>query len=250
MIQETLAKTGDNTQIACKCIYTSMEPHQILIFEDLTKKNYKPVSGIEGSLPIVKIALSKLARYHAVCFKTNSETGEIKKDYEKIQFDVEKLKQMPMFRDGFPFFLDMLKTIPDLKEYVPIFERIAADKPVDKAYSMFDDCKANWMILTHGDFHLKNIMLSEKEDGSVDDVLLIDFQACCWGPAITDITYMLYMMLDTKTRLERRDEVIYHYYKEFTETLRRINFTGEFPKLTDLYKDILSFKDYGERFLL
>uniref|UniRef100_T1GI07 CHK kinase-like domain-containing protein n=1 Tax=Megaselia scalaris TaxID=36166 RepID=T1GI07_MEGSC len=151
---------------------------------------------------------------------------------------------MPMFRDGFPFFLDMLKTIPDLQEYVPIFERILANSPVDKAYLMFDNCKANWMVLTHGDFHLKNTMIRYNDDESVDDILLIDFQACCWGPVVTDIIYMLYLMLDSKDRLERRDEAVYHYYKEFTDTLHQIGFSGDFPKLSDLYKDILLFKDY------
>lgn len=252
-IEAALRAAGDNTEIVGKCFYTAVEPELILIFEDLTIDNYKAIDKWGGDWELGKKSLEKLAKWHAVTFKSSVEGDEDFKKFNVTLFNDEQALQMPMFRDGFKNFFDMLQSTPEFSEYVPIFEKIMANNPLQKATNIFKAYKngdpAHLYVLNHGDFHIKNVMYTEKDDGKVDDVKLVDFQLSFWGPAVIDLTYMLYMLIDGESRLNRRNEIIYHYFTCFTETLKQLKFAGEFPKLTDLYKDFLTYKDFGNYFL-
>lgn len=89
-------------------------------------------------------------------------------------------------------------------------------------------------------------MFTETDSGKADDVLLVDFQMCIWAPAVIDLIYMLYMMLNDYDRIHRRKEITHYYFEIFTETLKTSKFTGEYPKLVELYKDFITYKDFGE----
>lgn len=57
-------------------------------------------------------------------------------------------------------------------------------------------------------------------------------------------------MLNTEAR-ERRQDVVLHYYKEFTSTLKKIGYLGKVPTLLDLNLELLQNGDLGKfnRFL-
>lgn len=246
--EETLRSAGDYTQLGAKCLYSSFEPQEVLIFEDLTKKNYITVDNFSGNWNIAKKAIEKLAKWHAVSYKLVKEGNTDLLKFEKGFFGDKKLREIPMFRDGYKLFIDMLKTNTEFVEYVPKFERLFAKDHITQAQQLFravsNGCD-NIFVLNHGDFHIKNIMFTEKNHGEIDDVMLIDFQICIWGPAANDLIYMLYTFLDNESRINRRDELIYYYFSNFTKTLRKLQYSGQFPKLTDLYKDLITYKDFG-----
>lgn len=248
VFEKVLIEANDDTQIACKCLYTSVTPHKTMVFEDLARRNFKCPDFADKLSPISMKALEKLAKWHALSFKLNADDGQISKNFKFGTFECFPLEEFPLFRDGFNLFLDMLKKESEFKDYVPKFEKLIADNVLIKAlrgYKSFTNGDhANLFVLNHGDAHLKNTMMAET--GSDLDVLLIDFQACYWGPAVMDLTYFLYLSIDSESRASKRDEIIYTYFKIFTETLKNIGFTGSFPKLTDLYKDFLTYKDYGK----
>uniref|UniRef100_T1H3N9 CHK kinase-like domain-containing protein n=1 Tax=Megaselia scalaris TaxID=36166 RepID=T1H3N9_MEGSC len=135
------------------------------------------------------------------------------------------------------------------KEYVPIFEKLISGNILRKSQEGFnaylERANVNICVLNHGDAHLKNTMVKINSSGNVEDILWIDFQTCHFGPAVMDLMYFLYMsIIDHDTRINKREEIIYSYFKIFTQTLKNLGFDGEFPKLVDLYKDFLTFKDY------
>lgn len=248
-IEEALRAIGNNTEIVGKCLYTAEEPEMILIFEDLTKDNFKAIDSWGGDWNLGKKAIEKLAKLHAVSFKSGQEGESFFQEFQGSFFNDDAILEIPMFRDGFKNFLELLKSNPEFSEYVPKFEKIVENKPLQKATKLIkavsNGDKVHLLVLNHGDFHIKNIMYTEK-DGELDDVRLIDFQGSAWGPAVFDLTYMLYMLLDDESRLNRRNEIIHYYFTHLIESLKNLKFEGELPKLTELYKDFLTYKDFGK----
>ncbi|KAL5290994.1 hypothetical protein ACFFRR_010417 [Megaselia abdita] len=245
--QKLLRDSGDLTEICGKCLYASSEPHETLIFEDLTKNNYKAVTNWGGSWEIGKKAVEKLAKWHALSFKMVNEGDQSLLEFSKNGFTNDFIKEVPKFKNGFRDFVEMLKKHQEFEQYVTKFEKLSKEDPISKAQALYkaflNGDNANLFVLNHSDFHIKNVMFTEKDE-KVDDVLLLDFQACIWGPAVIDLIYMLYMMLDEESRLTRRYEIIHHYFETFTGTLETLKFSGQFPKLTDLYKDFITYKDF------
>ncbi|KAL5273151.1 hypothetical protein ACFFRR_000106 [Megaselia abdita] len=245
--EKILKEANDDTQIGCKCLYSCLEPHKTMVFEDLTRKNFRcPGNFGDNMFDVAMKALNKLAKWHAISYKLNADDGKISKEFQNGALTDMNFDDIPMYRDGISFFIDMLKNEPDFKDYIPKFEKLKADNFLKKATRAYASSKtgefANLFVLNHGDFHLKNTMMADN-NGELE-VLLIDFQICFWGPAAIDLTYFLYMSIDTETRATKRNEIIYTYFETFTETLKQIGFTGRIPKLSNLYKDFLSFKDY------
>lgn len=247
--EEILRSAGDHTQLGAKCLYSSFEPQEILIFEDLTKKNYITVDDFKGNWDIAIKAIEKLAKWHAISFKLVNEGNTDLLKFNKGFFGDAKIREIPMFRDGYKHFIDLLKRHAEFSEYVPKFEKLYAKDHITQAQKVFravsNGCD-NIFVLNHGDFHIKNVMFTEKDRGEIDDVMLIDFQICIWAPAANDLIYMLYTFLDNDSRMNRRDEIIYHYFNIFTQTLKMLKYSGDFPKLTDLYKDLITYKDFGK----
>lgn len=247
--EKILNDIGDDTQLSGNCLYAASDPQEILIFEDLTKKHYKTVTNWGGNWEVGKKAIAKLAKWHAMSYKMVNEGDPSLQKFTKNGFNDDKIKEVPMFKYGFRDFVEMLKKHPEFEPYTSRFEKLASNDPISKTQALYNAFvngdKANLYVLNHGDFHIKNLMFTEKDDGKVDDVLLVDFQLCIWGPAVIDLIYMLYMMMDDESRIHRRNEIIYYYFETLTKTLGQLKFTGDYPKLTDLYKDFITYKDFG-----
>lgn len=248
--EEVLKNAGDLTYLGGKCVYAASEPEVIIIFEDLTKQGYKTVENWGGSWEIGKKAVEKLAKWHAVSFKITSDGDKNLQSFLRNGFSDDKIAEFPLFKYGFGDFVNMLRNVPELQQFAPKFETLFSGIPMSRSQALFrafsNGDKANLFVLNHGDFHIKNMMFTEKDDGKLDDVLLVDFQMSIWGPAVIDLTYMLYMLLDQDSRLTRRNEIIHYYFETFTKTLDNLKYSGEYPKLTDLYKDFITYKDFGE----
>lgn len=246
--QKSLKDSGDDTEIGGKCVYGSLTPYPVIMFEDLTTLNYKPVSSWAGDWEITKKAVSKLAKWHALSYKSYIEEDKNPKSFRSNFFSGDKRLTFPAFANSYKNFLTTLKQHGDLFQFIPKFERLAADEPLLKIQNIYEDSRAeaNLFVLNHSDFHIKNFMYLENDSGELIDVKLIDFQLCIWAPAVIDLIYMMYMCLDVESRLQRRDEIIHFYYSDFIETLNKLNFSGPVPKLTDIYKDFITFKDFGK----
>ncbi|KAL5290652.1 hypothetical protein ACFFRR_010174 [Megaselia abdita] len=250
--EKMLKEIGDNTQLSGKCLHSSSEPYEVLVFEDLSKDNYKTVTTWGGNLEISKGAIEKLAKWHALSFKMVSDGNTNLQTFTKNGFTDGNMLETPTFKYGFKNFVDMIKREPELQQYSSKFEKIVSGDPFAESLSVYRafvrNEKASLFVLNHGDFHIKNLMFKGEDDGKVDDVRLVDFQMCIWGPAVIDLTYMLYMMMDEE-RIPRRQEMIHYYFEIFSDTLKKLKYTGEFPKLADIYKDFITYRNF-ELFML
>lgn len=250
--EKLLDEVLDHKRLGGRCLYAGSDPQYVLVSEDLRKENYHTTSNWGGSWEIGKLAVEKLAMWHAMSYKLHKDGDQSLTVFTKNVYSDDKLYESPMFKYGFSNLVEMLRKDPDLQAYLPKFEQLLSEDPISKMKTVYNfnanDHKASLVVLNHGDFHIKNLVVLKKDE-AVEDVLLVDYQLCIWGPAVIDLTYMLYTMFDDESRLNRRNEIIHHYFDIFTETLRKLKVSGKLPKLTDLYKDFITYKDLGKSYL-
>lgn len=75
--ERILREAGDNTKLFVPCIYHSLKPRQVMIFEDLVPQGYTVIRDSPPSLGDLKLAFDKLAKWHAVSMKVINEVGFI-----------------------------------------------------------------------------------------------------------------------------------------------------------------------------
>jgi len=133
-----------------------------------------------------------------------------------------------------------------LQEIIGKLEKIES-KIYKKCSNIYEYSKTETRlnVLNHGDFHIKNLMFKYCDDNkTVQDAQIIDFALCFWGSMVLDLTYVLYAIYDGRLRNEKRDEIIYTYFKKFESCLKSIGCKPEkIPKFKDLLYDFNNLGD-------
>lgn len=146
-----------------------------------------------------------------------------------------------MFSANFQYLADKIRTWPG---YETIADKLVAIKPkiMEKGVKSTTPNKPGegYNVLNHGDFHSKNLLFKKDEQNNINEILLIDFQLCNWASPAIDIIYALYMIANTETRQNHRDEIISYYYEQFVLTLKDIAMLSNIPTLLDLQAELLS----------
>ncbi|KAH8310213.1 hypothetical protein KR044_000008, partial [Drosophila immigrans] len=252
--EEILREAGDETSLYVPCIYHSLEPRQVMIFEDLVPLGYVVIRDRDPTIEEIHGAYTKLAKWHAVSYKLNKEEPALMQKFKHSLMELPKISKDPVFSTGMDHFLKLLDSQPDLKKYKPYFEKM---RPIymQHCINTFREHRENpqedaYYVLCHGDFHLRNMMVRHcKTSGQLEDCMLLDFQMSNVGPMPNDIIYSIYNMLSAEQRQNQRDEFIYFYFSTFIETLKKINYDGELPTLLKFREQLFRHK-YLEFFLL
>ncbi|XP_055915093.1 uncharacterized protein LOC129948211 [Eupeodes corollae] len=242
-----LRKIGDKTVLGANLLYYSLEPRKVIIFEDICPKGYTVLRDRQCTMEEVKASLLKLAKWHAVSYKLASEGDTSVTGYKESFLAFKGAEEMPIFTTGMENFINKLETVDDLKHFVPQLRAIKKDvlkRSINSARSGQEKGLEGIFVLCHGDFHRKNLMFKHSSNGELEDVLLIDFQVCNYGPAVLDIIYIMYMLISEDMRTNHYDEIIYFYCSSFIECLKKLKFQGQIPKISDFFIDILRHKHF------
>ncbi|XP_055918985.1 uncharacterized protein LOC129951021 [Eupeodes corollae] len=249
---EELRNIGDDTILGAKALYYSLQPRKVIVFEDIALKGYGVLSERMANMEEAKMAFLKLSKWHALSYKLASEGDTNVSSYCESFFNRNDLEKIPFMTGGIKNFIDKIDTIDELRKYVPHLRRLAEDllkKCIASTKAYRDKSPKGIFVLNHGDFHFKNIMVKRNGEKKLVDVMLIDFQMCSFGPAILDVMYGIYMLLDPKLRSTYFDEIMYFYCSNFIDTLKKLKFQGEIPKITDFYIEMYC-HPHWELFLL
>uniref|UniRef100_A0A336M177 CSON009903 protein n=1 Tax=Culicoides sonorensis TaxID=179676 RepID=A0A336M177_CULSO len=240
-MERLLHAAGDNIKLCPKLIYQSYEPAPIIILEDISVDGYemsgKPVDYETG----LKIA-STLAKFHATSMYINEKDMDLSNIFNE-SFVIANIPNTNLtFMDvgvmpNMELLLDELKSWPDNDLVVDKFIKMKGKlvKAMKDVYGRKN--QSIYSVLNHSDFHFKNIMFRYEKE-RVESLQLLDFQCCLWATPAIDVNYLLYMMLNTEAR-ERRQDVLLHYYNEFSSTLKKIGYLGRIPTLLDLNMELL-----------
>ncbi|SPP84320.1 uncharacterized protein LOC117585912 isoform X1 [Drosophila guanche] len=252
--ERILKQAGDDTKLYAACIFHSMEPRQVMIFEDLVPQGYIVVRGRSVREEELCASLSKLAKWNAVSMKFNNENPDFIKEFKYGLFDLPTLMSDPMVTTGMGNFIAMLDQVPDLKKYKPHFEKIK-DNYLDRTRAVMTEYRTDPKsdepyVLAHGDFHLRNMMFRHnKETGAFEDVMLVDFQICNLAPISVDLIYSIYMLMEPEQRWNHGEKLINFYITILVDTLKKIGYKGTMPTQEKIWQQIHRHKIY-EFFLI
>ncbi|KAH8312773.1 hypothetical protein KR044_012884 [Drosophila immigrans] len=239
--EEILRQAGDETQLCVPCVYHSLKPRQVIIFEDLVPQGYTVIRGRDGSIEEVKAGYAKLAKMQAVSFKILHENPDFLKDFKNGINSMPNVTSDPFFSTGISNMLEVLDSVPELSKYKPYL------KSIEKTYlkdflQVMEEYRSNrqpdgYYVLSHGDYHLRNMMFRyNPTNGSLEDCMLLDYQGCNVTPISADLINSIYLLMGPELRRESYKELLDFYFSTFVETLEKIGFKGELPNFVDFWR--------------
>ncbi|KAH8358896.1 hypothetical protein KR093_003192 [Drosophila rubida] len=247
--EKILRKVGDQTILGASCLYHSLEPRQVLIFEDLVPQGYTVMRDRDATEEELKAVYTKLAKLHAISFKMLDEKPDYLKEFKNGIFEIPNFIDDPFMSAGMENFITMIKKLPEFSKYVTHFEKLRIDY-MDRAKDILQEYRVNrkpdgYYVLCHGDFHLRNMMFQyNPTNGAFKDIMLLDFQMSNLCPITNDLIYSIYMLMGPECRKNNYKDMLNFYFETFVETLQKIGYMGKLPNVTDFWKQMSQHKAY------
>ncbi|XP_037822892.1 uncharacterized protein LOC119611400 [Lucilia sericata] len=236
-IEKILQEIGEPTKMSAQLIYQSLEPHQVIVMEDLCEAGYETVRGRNLTENEIKMVYLKIAKFHAVTYVLGQgEKHEIVTKYNKGIFNNSAVMSMDFTRNGIWNFIQMLTEHEEFSVYL---EKVKLMQPhmMEVCMELYNAYRLHKshdeiFVLNHGDLHIKNLMFKFDQNGELLDVIFVDYQMNCFAPSTLDPIYSQYTMLSAELRL-RKNEFMHYYFSEFIRVLKGLNYQGELPRYSD-----------------
>lgn len=234
-MERVLRTIGAKTEFGPRLLHSSKDPTLIMVFDDLTKRDYVTKSS-QLNLHEAKIAYTKMARWHAAsmfladtvpAIKAPNKGHAIMAEYANAKWAacIAMLAKLCQNWPGYGIY----------SEYLEKFKKSFSKRILDIYTPQESDL---FNVFNHGDFHFKNMMFKTL-DGKTTDILLLDYQICAWGSPAIDIIYSLYTALSVETRDNHRDELIKFYHDELVSVLTKLGYQKKIPSLIELHVELL-----------
>ncbi|XP_044268164.1 uncharacterized protein LOC123013601 [Tribolium madens] len=215
------------------------------VFEDLSTKGYVTFPSRESlTLDCVKVAVASLAKLHASGLILEEKTlstlnQKLEKELaEAFYSNSESVKaSMEAFKTGAYAVID-LSHKPTMKISNEWFkQKLSEVLDLQKLYAAPSRKFRN--TICHGDVWTGNFMF--KLDQKPKTCVLVDFQACRYGPPAQDVITFLYLTTNRDFRGKHQEEVLGFYYKQLDSILDQFGFKNlitkeEFDESCRFYK--------------
>ncbi|XP_055706899.1 uncharacterized protein LOC129803990 [Phlebotomus papatasi] len=235
-MKKIMESIGDHDEIAPRLIYHNTDP-DILIFEDITKLGYEMNNGFYDFHSTIKV-VKKLAKFHALSIYIDDNKYKHKIDLKKYTPMVTEavVDRLKVFFEGFDYLKDEVR---NWLGFEVIADKLAVQNEtfVNKLLDVYKHPKAEFKVLCHGDYHVKNMMFIKSGD-SIDKIMLLDYQLSFWASPAYDLIYLLYAFGNSETR-KRRAEILLNYHDALTEYLNRLGCLRKPLSLLELNIDML-----------
>ncbi|EDW84833.1 uncharacterized protein Dwil_GK14337 [Drosophila willistoni] len=231
----------NDIQLAPKCLLTEVREGNIhFIFEDLCVKNFKNVDRIKGlDMVHMERALHKLAEFHAASAVYADKNGPYPKEFDSgFVVPTEKVKEFlsRSFKVKELAYQNGIKScgLPNtqIEKYIKDFPN--AEQYWALALSSLEVDPNDFNVLIHGDFWSSNLMCNYHKDGSIDQLILVDFQIGKWGSPAQDLLFFIILSAANDIRLKEFDNFVRIYWERLVECLKVLNFKKPLPQLRDL----------------
>ncbi|XP_017104266.2 uncharacterized protein [Drosophila bipectinata] len=234
-------EAGWDIQLAPKCLKTEERNGEIhFIFEDLRVKGFGNMDRTKGlDMEHMTASLHKLAEYHAASAVFEEKNGRYPEEFYE-GFVNRSCKQFHI--DGFRLkekaFKKAMLTwgMKDAEKYVEKF-------PTEEQYwaqclATLDYNNDEFYVLSHGDFWSSNLMSSYLPDGSLNKLLLIDFQLPKWSHPAEDLLFFLILSPKNELRLKEFDNFVRIYWERLIECLKVLKYQKRLPALRDIQRSM------------
>lgn len=229
-----------------RLVYSSDTP-AVLIFDDLTQSNYQ-MHYTPLTMDQMGLVIEKLAKYHALSMViAESDESSLVTDFgccfkpDRFRAIFEQMMQRAVELSA------SVRTWPGMEE---IGEKVEAS--IEKLFKGFSECyvgspttsPTEFNVLSHGDFHVRNLMFRKDDLGTIEDVVFLDFQVPMYLSPAMDLIYAKNAMAGTDAR-KRRSEVYRMYHRNLAKSLELYGFKGRIPSAVDVNIEVLRMAVYG-----
>uniref|UniRef100_A0A182LS42 CHK kinase-like domain-containing protein n=1 Tax=Anopheles culicifacies TaxID=139723 RepID=A0A182LS42_9DIPT len=221
-----------------RCIYGALKPRTILILEDISDQGWvmgEFISTLDEMKPLVK----DIAMFHAASVMIESLDPNFAAKYQHT-IATKFIGLEGMLRKGFGDLMQLTAMYPEFAHFAKPLGKFQEDLK-DFFDGMFLPSKTHQNVLIHGDCHVKNVMHRLDCEGRVMDTILLDYQVSCWTSPAIDLYYLLDLIPTQTVKDNHRCEIIYLYYQQYTDLLKRLGYKGKISSLLDLQLELLRF---------
>ncbi|XP_050294684.1 uncharacterized protein LOC126734895 [Anthonomus grandis grandis] len=196
---------------------TSLEPHSktvdenaVIILENLKLKGFHNQDRLEGfDLESTKKVLQSLANLQATTLSLRKKQPELFET--KVRPHLHEPRPLP------PFNYDKLLT-----------ENLETATLVGKIHNLLNKSQRTiirepWATVTHNDFWINNIMITNKADGTIDKIKLIDFQMPDYSSPVRDVIFFLFSSVSMPVLRYHLDKLLQYYFTEFISVLKKFD---------------------------
>lgn len=241
--EKLLISVGDDTKFAPKCLHTTFEPKDLLVFEDMREKGYKAFPrnhqlNFDQALPII-VKIAKLHATSAVLFEKNSSIMEL--------YVEGSISTNPERQDFLVHYENCARTLGLVaeKEWGSEWKEIAgklktlSKKIVQKGCDLYLRDDKSFNVFNHNDLWIPNVLFKFNENNSIEDILFVDFQLSYFGSPGIDLNFFFYGSLSEETRILSTKKLTRIYHQILSETLSKLNFKKKIPTLHDIHVELL-----------
>ncbi|CAD6238140.1 GSCOCG00008411001-RA-CDS [Cotesia congregata] len=222
-LREMESVLQDGTKFGGRCYYSQVKNPAMLIIEDLTPLGFKLADRQAGlDLPHCKLALQRLAKFHASSVLVCEKDPQVRKDHRRGMFSAEfPPAVLTFFISGMRSLAKTADSWPELSEDCKKKLKKIADAAYSKACEIGKLREDEFNVINHGDFWVNNMMF-KYDKGNITDHIFVDFQMCHYGTPAFDLLYFLNTSVSEEVLMDHKDHLIEEYHKTLFETMRKI----------------------------
>ncbi|XP_055382980.1 uncharacterized protein LOC129613087 [Condylostylus longicornis] len=241
--EEMLNSVGISTTFAPRYIYVD---EGIIVMENLKEKGYA-LQDIKSGLNFQQCLtlINKLAQFHACSMVLYAKDPDLFRYHINPTITEEDENPMHIFyKNQFETCIEICKNNSELHKFLPNLEEINKNLIIRIA-NIFKKNKNGINVLNHGDAWANNFLYKMNTNGSVDEVLMVDYQEGIFGSPAIDLLCFIYSSWSKETYIKHKDDLIEYYIKKLTETLETLNYDGVIPTLNDIIEELKLKRDHG-----
>ncbi|KYN14138.1 hypothetical protein ALC57_13723 [Trachymyrmex cornetzi] len=233
-------------RLSGKTLYVQNEDPMLLVIEDLAAIGFRMADRLSGlDLDHSILALHGLARFHATSVALCEKEPKQKEMYSKGQFNKQQSSEMKdIFIKCTKGLAEEIAHWPEVKQYS---EKIA--KLSDHIYQIGIDstklCDEEFNVITHGDFHVSNMLFRYDNDGKPIDHMFVDFQMCVYATPTLDLLFFLNTSPSLDVMENNTNTLLNEYLGTLSATMKQLNCKTQPPTMEELKATMKRKADYG-----
>ncbi|ALC38388.1 CG7135 [Drosophila busckii] len=239
----------ESWQLGARHYYSTTQPEQTIIFEDLCHLGYQLKCrqlGLDAAH--ATLVMRKLAQYHALTMlMAEHEPQHIIDRYPFGLLHMDAIKSQPFKLLFGTQLLKLTALISDSEEFAGITRKLYRyhEHFTERVLKAVYPLRGAYNVLNHGDLWVNNIFFKYDKQYKLQQVKFIDFQLCFYGSLGFDINYFLNTSLELEVLRTQRQHLIDVYYESLIGCLQQLPWHKPLPSHADILAEVQAREAYG-----